>query len=303
MFELDPAVRDNVVAWEGEKGRSWLEGLPALVSQLAERWQLSWFGPPLPGGSHSYVATVRWPRGDAVLKVPLLGDENRLEAEALRLYGGSGAVRLLEGDPGSGALLVERCSPGVPLSEHPNREEAIGIACGILRRLWREPPADHAFILAVDKAARWAIDLPERMANLGGPDSLQPLVDAAADLAGEFAHDAGTAVLVNRDAHLGNFLAAEREPWLLIDPKPLVGDPAFDAGYLVADLAGPVPRRREVERIVWRLSDGLGVEQERVRAWALIRAVENILWSLGLGQDPASEIVLAEALLGMAVQT
>src|SRR2546421_2905134 len=31
------------------------------------------------------------------------------------------------------------------------------------------------------------------------------------------------------DLHAGNVLHAEREPWLVIDPKPFVGDPAYDA--------------------------------------------------------------------------
>jgi streptomycin 6-kinase len=82
----------------------------------------------------------------------------------------------------------------------------------------------------------------------------------------------------------------------LIDPKPLVGDPAFDAGYLVADLAAPSPKRRDVDRIVSSLAAGLGVESGRVRAWALIRAVENIFWYQDLGQEPAVEMALAEAL-------
>jgi streptomycin 6-kinase len=197
MFELDPRVRENVIAWEGEAGKRWLESLPIIVAELAERWQLSDFGLPLPGGSHSYVATVRSPEGDAVLKVALLGDENRLEAEALRLYAGDGAVRLLNDDAASGALLLERCSPETPLSDHADRDEAINVACGLLRRLRREPPAGHGFILVSEKASEWVTALAQRLEEVASAASLRPLIEEAIGLAREFAKDVAPGVLVN----------------------------------------------------------------------------------------------------------
>jgi streptomycin 6-kinase len=296
-FELDPAVRENVIGWEGEAGAAWLRGLPTLVEDLAVRWELRDFGAPLPGGSHSYVAPVRSPFGETMLKVPLLGDENRLEAEALRLYAGDGAVRLQRHDARSGAMLQEACSPGTPLLEAADREAAIDIACGLLRRLRREPPAGHSFIRVADKASEWAKDFAHEL-HRGVTEEVRPMMDEAAGLARELATDRAPGVLVNRDAHRGNFLAAEREVWLLIDPKPLVGDPAFDAGYLLADLAGSSPDPADVSHLVERLADGLEVEAARLRAWALIRAIDNVLWYRDLGQDAPAETRLAEALRG-----
>ena len=294
-FDLDPAVRANVLNWEGEAGAAWLRALPAVVEALGVRWELHDFGAPLPGGSHSYVVPVRYPAGAAVLKLPLLGDENRLEPEALRVYDGDGAVRLLRHDPDSGAMLLEACSPGMPLGDHGDREAAIDIACGLLRRLRREPPVGHSFTTVASRAAGWAGEFEAELRR-DVRDGPRPLVEEAAYLARGLAVDARPGVLVNRDAHRGNFLAAEREPWLLIDPKPLVGDPAFDAGYLLADLAGGSPDQSDVQHLVARLAAGLQVEAERVRAWALIRAVDNIFWFRDMGQAAPAETRLAEAL-------
>jgi streptomycin 6-kinase len=291
---LDPRVRENVAAWEGDLGRRWLESLPGVVASLTDRWQLADLDSALPGGSHSYVVPVRSPPGPAVLKVPLVGDENRLEGEALRLYGGDGAVRLLASDVESGALLIEQCVPGTPLDDHPDREEAIDLACATLRRLWREPPADHQFILVTRKAAEWAETFARHLASAAGAPAPPALVEEAAALARELAGDTGPVVLVNRDAHLGNILAAAREPWLLIDPKPLAGDPAFDAGYLAGYLAGSAPTRAEVARIVPRLAEALGVDRARVRAWTMIRAVENMFWALQVNEDPSPYVALAD---------
>jgi streptomycin 6-kinase len=293
-IRLDPRVRENVVAWEGEAGRRWLDSLPGVVAALADRWELVDFGSVLPGGSHSYVVPVRSPHGPAVLKVPLVGDENRLEGEALRLYDGDGAVRLLASDAGTGGLLIEQCVPGTPLDDHPDGEEAIDLACATLRRLWREPPARHQFILVTRKAAEWAAAFTRHLAGAGGAPAPRALVEEAAALARELARDAGPVVLVNRDAHLGNILAAAREPWLLIDPKPLAGDPAFDAGYLAGYLAGSTPTRAEVARVVARLAEALGVDRARVRAWTMIRAVENMFWALQVNDDPSPYVALAD---------
>ena len=287
-IRLDPRVRENVVAWEGDAGRRWLDSLPGVVASLTERWELVDFASALPGGSHSYVVPVRSPHGPAVLKVPLVGDENRLEGEALRLYDGDGAVRLLASDVETGALLIEQCVPGTPLDDHPDREEAIDLACATLRRLWREPPAKHQFILVTRKAAEWAATFAPRA------PAPPALVEEAAALARELADDTGPVVLVNRDAHLGNILAAAREPWLLIDPKPLAGDPAFDAGYLAGYLVGSTPTRAEVARIVARLAEALGVDRARVRAWTMIRAVENMFWALQVNDDPSPYVALAD---------
>lgn len=278
----------------GGRGRAWTSALPATVTRLAQRWQLT-LGQPYSGGSHALVLAVTRADGSpAVLKTPLVDEENREEAGALRLYDGEGAVRLYEADRATGALLLERLTPGTSLADHRDRGQAIEVVCDLLRRLRRPAPQEHAFPLVRDVALRWADAIPAANARFGGPLP-RALVAEAVDFARASA-DRHEGVLVNRDAHLGNVLTAEREPWLLIDPKPLVGEASFDAGYLLLDLLGDQPTPRVARRLVPRLAAGLGVEAAEVHGWALLRAVENAVWSLTEGDDPSDHLALATAL-------
>jgi streptomycin 6-kinase len=147
---------------------------------------------------------------------------------ALRCYDGDGAARLYDSDRATGTLLLERLEPGTPLRDHPNREQAVDVACTLLHRLRRPVPSGHPFPLVRDLVGRWTDQLKPAEAQqaeaMGGPerDEFESALRALA-----VAEDAD--VLVNRDANMGNVLAAQREPWLLIDPKPMVGEPASTA--------------------------------------------------------------------------
>ena len=111
---LPPDLRRTVLHWFGEAGRIWCDTLPENVARLLDLWQVS-PGATLAGATHSLVLDcARTDGSPAVLKLPFLDDENRAEADALRLYGGDGAVRLLGHDPTTGALLLERLYPGAP---------------------------------------------------------------------------------------------------------------------------------------------------------------------------------------------
>lgn len=219
------------------------------------------------------LACLRADGSPAVLKLPFVDDENRAESDALRLYDGDGAVRLLDHDPACGALLLERLVPGTPLLDLPDRTQALDTACGLLRRLRRPPPKLHRFPLLRDLAAAWAAEF----ARIG-----RGLFVQAAAHARELGAWSGEEVVVNRDAHLGNVLAAGREPWLLIDPKPVVGDPAFDGAFLLLrNLDAPTPD------VVERIAHGLAVDARRLHGWAFLRAVENIRWATDVGDAAA----------------
>jgi len=147
-----------------------------------------------------------------------------------------------------------------------------------------------------DVATRWARELPERFATLGAPFE-RGLVDQAAELCKEFARAQDEPVLANRDYHLGNVLAAQREPWLLIDPKPLVGEPAFDTGHLLRSLLRGEPDHSIAGRLVDRLASELGLDPDRVRSWAFVRSVEDALWGLSVeGSDVGWDLRCARVL-------
>lgn len=284
-----------LLATEGQAAREWLRRLPGIVRDVGRRWSLR-VGPPFLGGAVAFVAPAVTAAGErVVLKVSILTDETRNEADALELWNGDGSVRLLEADRELGALLLERAEPGSSLEEHPDRAEAVRIACGLLRRLRRQPPAGHPFEPVTDLARRWSEELPRRYLALGGPFD-ETLVGEASDSLRELAGWSGDELVVNRDFHLGNFLAARREPWLAIDPKPLVGEAAFDSGYLLTTLLGEHPDRAETARLISVLARDLELDPDRIRAWAFARAVENVLWALEYGFPAGADLRQAEAL-------
>jgi streptomycin 6-kinase len=222
-----------------------------------------------------------------VLKVAFQSHETRNEADALRLWNGEGAVMLLEHDRGRGGMLLERLVPGSYLQAHPRRDEAISIVCRLATRLRRRAPEDHPFASTNDIARRFAVEMPADQHRLGRP-APQRLVTEAAETCAELSRGAGDDVIVNWDLHLQNVLSAEREPWLLIDPKPLVGDPAFDAGHLLQDVLPDRPTRAEVDAMSARLAEELAIDPDRAWKWAFVRAVENVIWAAGR-RDPWGE--------------
>ncbi|GLZ78662.1 hydroxyurea phosphotransferase [Actinorhabdospora filicis] len=294
-------LRANISAWYGEAGRRWLAGLPDSVAAYARRWGLKPVGAPFPGGNISHVVPVRRFDGTAsALKLFIPDAENAAEATALHHYDGDGAVRLLEHDP-AGAMLIERAEPGHALVDEPDRVGAVAIAAAILRRLWRVPGttppgfADYPRVPDVTRAWR---------AGLAASRCLPAaLAGRAAATAGELTVPDGPEGLVNRDPHLGNFVAAERAPWLLIDPKPLIGERAFDAGWLIARQLADRPDAGTVTELVEAVADGLCVARERAAAWALVRASATAHWTIATGDGEtafsrgfrAAAVLLADA--------
>ncbi|MBF6382966.1 aminoglycoside phosphotransferase family protein [Nocardia farcinica] len=277
----------------GARGAAWLAGLDDVVAERCAEWELTVTGPGFGGGTHSYVAPVRRADGsDAVLKVPVVDEENVGEPTGLACYDGDGAVRLYAFDPGTGAMLLERARPGTELltqpgfpslDGRPEHRDRIELACRLYRRL-RRPPAElpagfPPLPAALDMVAGWTAAL--RRPAAGFAEVLGPRLRAdALDWCARLAEPDGPLLVVNRDTHLGNIVAAEREPWLLIDPKSYLGEAAFDAGFLIMIQVQSAPEPAHAAAVVARTADWLGIDPERARGWAFLRAVEEIGWAI-----------------------
>jgi len=293
---LPRSLREGVIAWQPD-GEDWADALPALLEHAAEHWELT-VGDPYEGGATAWVAPAERADGTpCVLKLPYPDDESQHEPEALLLWAGEGAVRLLEREEMTRALLLERLEPGTSLLALADSAEALGIACGLLRRIWRPLPGSHPFVTAAACAARWAADL-ERAAAARPRAVDLALLRAAVSAFEQLAAWDGEAVLLHQDFHRGNVLAAAREPWLAIDPKPLAGEPAFDARWLLYDLLYAEPRSALTPAaMVDRLAAELSLDAERIRLWTFARAVENVLWCYESGEAADDDLALAAALV------
>ena len=245
-----------------DDGRAWLESLPGLADECVARWMLD-LGDPYPESFVSLVVPATTAGGgDAVLKIQWPHRESEQEAAALRLWDGDGAVRLLEHDADRHALLLERCSPGHHLAT-AGCDAALDVFVDLLPRLWK--PAGPSFTSLAEEAARWADELPGTWERAGRPFERRLVDRAVRSLQALPGGD--DPVLLHQDLHADNVLAAMREPWLAIDPKPLAGDRAFSAAPIVRSYElGHSPEL--VEHRLRRLCGELGLDEERAREWA-----------------------------------
>jgi streptomycin 6-kinase len=252
-------------------GAEWLEAVPRLAAEAAEAWRID-LGPPFAAGMVSLVL----PAGDdAVLKVQFPHGEDQHEADALRVWNGDGAVRLLAHDEQRHALLLERCVPGTHLRA-VDPDAALDVAVSLLPRLWK--PAGAPFRPLADEAAGWAERLRAKWEAAGRPFERR-LLDAALDALEVLPPTQGEQVLLHQDLHADNILAAQREPWLAIDPKPITGEREFGVTALVrAFELGPT--RRDLLHRLDRLTSELGLDRERVARWTL---AQTVAWSFGSG--------------------
>jgi streptomycin 6-kinase len=295
--DLEPPERlaRTVAAWEGEAGRVWLEELPGRVAGYLERWELTPERVFAAGGQISMIVLVRAVDGTpAVLKVGMVHRETAQEHAALAHWGGRGAVRLLRADPEQGVLLEERLQADVSLRSLAE-PKAMLEAAGIAQRLWVAPADGHPFTSVADHTAALGAVLRERRGRDFAADAAG-LVDEALALREELTASAPQPVLLHGDFHHGNVLAGERMPWLAIDPKPLVGEPAYDLAWLARDrlatLAAQPGSRAAARRRVAKLASSLEVDPERLRGWSLFRAVEAGVWYLSVGGRDEGELLL-----------
>jgi streptomycin 6-kinase len=244
-------------------GPEWIDSLPGLIDECARRWSLE-LGDPYPGSYVSVVLPVIGGVEPAVLKVQFPHRESEHEAEALRSWNGNGSVRLIDHDPGRHALLIERCEPGTHLSER-DPSDALDVFVGLLPRLWIS--VKGPFRSLDDEATEWADDLRGMWERAGRPFEGSLVEDALAALR-DVIGSSREAVLLHQDLHADNVLRSSREPWLVIDPKPLVGDPAFSVAPIVRSFEMGHSRRDAVYRLD-RLTDELGLDRDRALSWTV----------------------------------
>lgn len=262
--------------WRAEPGGAeWLDRLPGIAADCADRWQLE-LGEPIPAHISLVVTATSADGAPAILKVNFPEEESEHEADALAHWAGVGAVALLDHDPERRALLVERCEPGTQLWAVEDEEEANSIAASALRRLWRATPDEAPYRRLDDLANRWAEELPARWEQLGGPFE-RALLDAGVSLLRELGPTQSELVVAHQDFHGGNLLRAAREPWLAIDPKPVLAEREFDTASLLRDRRDELEIDRASSKRIRRRLDQLAAEleldRERMRGWALAHAL------------------------------
>ncbi|RSN96296.1 hypothetical protein DMH26_20480 [Streptomyces sp. WAC 05379] len=284
----------------GDEGRAWIAGLPALAADVLDRWDLRRDGAPASGEASLVLPVLRRDGTRAVLKFQMPREETTAALVGLRTWDGGGMVRLLDHDPESASMLLERLDATRALTSIEDDDVAMGILAELQARLVRVPAPPGLRGLG-DIAAEMLEQVPRAVTILTDPADRRLLLDWASAVA-ELAGEPGDRML-HWDLRYDNVLAAQREPWLAIDPEPLAGDPGFDLWPALNSGWDEPAAKGDTLRVVRRrfdlLTSVLDLDRARATGWTLGRLLQNALWDVEDGEtalDP-SAVAISEALL------
>ncbi|MFD5315011.1 aminoglycoside phosphotransferase family protein [Streptomyces ardesiacus] len=277
MIAMPEEFARSTVDREGEAGATWLAELPGIVEELLERWGCVPGGEVMHGGVGVVVPVRRRAEESAVLKVSFPHPGNVHEPDAFVAWGGCGAVRLHERDDERFAMLLERVQSST-LAEVEDGDEVVTVAGRLNRRL--AIPAQPGLPRLREQADAWEEELCQDAEEL--PHALpRKVLDAAVATVRELGRSQPE-TLVHGDLHARNILRADREPWLAVDPKGYVGDPAYDGGTLLKSRALTLLEaddlRKAVHRVLDVFSEAAELDRERVQRWAQFHALQTAFW-------------------------
>lgn len=294
---------EGLVAWHrklyGEATRPWIDAAPGVVSELLERWGLRVDGSATNGSVSLIVPVVSVGGVRAVLKLPPQIEERfRGEAIALRAWNGNGAVRMLDHDPETGSMLLERLDATSSLANIPDSMEALRIVSELLARLSAiaAPPGVPLVSDMVTapgsqigfEYGAGTLDRVESALRRSLPDLERSLLVRCSAALREVLPEPGDRLL-HGDLGAGpDILASEpgdpRGPWLAIDPHPVAGDPCFDLLPALHgrwdDAAATGDVRRAVLRRFDLMTEVVGLDRKRATAWTLGRVLQSMLWDI-----------------------
>ncbi|GAC1392527.1 MAG: aminoglycoside phosphotransferase family protein [Ktedonobacteraceae bacterium] len=282
MFSIPNAFARFMLELHGDKGRIWLERLPAILAACEQRWHLT-LGTPFTNLSFHYVIpAVRDDGMPVVVKAQSPTGEFEKETEALRLFDGHGMAQLLAFDTSDEVMLMERLHPGTSLRKMADDIKAISIAATVMKQMWRPAPLAHSFA-TIEKWGRGFDSLRQHYGGGNGPFP-KALLEEAEALYAALSVSMAEPMLLHGDLHQDNILSSERDGWLAIDPKGLIGEPAYETGALLRNflpelLAMPDPKRILARRID-QLSEELSLDRAHVHGWGLSQAVLAAWWGV-----------------------
>lgn len=274
-----------------DESPEWLAALPAQLDEYVARWELTQTGGFLNGAASLIVPVVRRDGTEAMLKLQPRNDESEAEALALRTWSPDDVVEVLEDDPATATLLLERLQDRT-LNAVPDHVEATRILAELMARLIVVPAPPEVRTLA-DIAAEMVEDAADL--KLDDPAE-QQLVNRYAAQVRELIPESGDRLL-HWDLHYGNVLAADRQPWLVIDPKPLAGDPAFELFQVLHnrwdDLVATGDLHQAIRDRFDLMLDITGIDRPRALAWTAGRVLQNVIWEEEFAPE---QLVIASAL-------
>jgi streptomycin 6-kinase len=287
MKVLPEDLKSRIVSTWGDNGKEWINRFPSILEKCVAQWSLS-LDTPMPDASYNYVVSARLKNNEPViLKVGVPNPELETEIEALNYFNGNHCVRLLKSDRQLGALLLQLLSPGKSLVQIKNNAEATEIAGHIMASLPSPVSGSHAF----PAVAKWAKAF-DRIKKQYGHSSC-PLPFAKIDRAEQLFLDLNKSTkqhrLLHGDLHHTNILFDDNAGWIAIDPKGVIGDPAYESARF---LHNPIPGflsmdnpKKITEERIDLLSGMLHEAPERLLAWGFFNTVLAACWHIEAKSD------------------
>ncbi|HEV7396564.1 MAG TPA: aminoglycoside phosphotransferase family protein [Pyrinomonadaceae bacterium] len=296
---LPKELEQTMVNVHGEAAKVWLAALPHTLEKFCRLWSIK-LDQPFENLSYNLVIPGTRHGGEPiVLKAGVPCSELTTETAALEMFAGSSSVRLLEEDRAAGFLLLERLLPGTSLHEIGNEEESTRISAQLMKRLWREPPLDHGF----PSLRTWFRSL-DRIKKTDGKEFPMDLVTKASVVLDELLSAGGRPLILHGDLHHDNVLYSQKRGWLVIDPKGVCGDPAYEVGTFMLNQLPEADSDESMSRILGRrlviFSEELDIDWLRLARWAFAHAVLSAVWSLEESADWKPAIRVAQLLKRLA---
>jgi len=283
---------------KGISGSQWLMKIPEIISQYEKLWSIQVLSPF--NLSYNYVAPATRTDGiQVVLKIGFPKDrEFQTEIDALTVFNGIGIEKILEVDKNNAVMLIERVSPGIPLSGMEDDAEATRILASVMKKLWKPVPEDNNFITISD----WTADLFQVQNWYKGTTGPFPehLIIKAQELFTYLIKTQETPMLVHGDLHHDNILSSARDKWLAIDPKGIVAEPCYEAAAMIRNPYKKLKRVKDLVPIlrtrILILSEELQFKPQRILEWCFAQTVLSAVWNMEGVKGGEHAIRVAEAL-------
>lgn len=268
----------------GTAGARWLKAIPGIIAEYEKKWSLK-VSPPFML-SYNYVAPGKLLDGtQVVLKIGFPKDrEFQTEINALSVFNGIGITKLIEADRKNCAILIERVTPGNPLSTIENDEDATRKIAVVMKKLRIPLPSKNNFITIAELSKEIPLLRKRYNGNTGPLPSY--LVDKAERLFEELITTSSYPILVHGDLHQDNVLSSDRDGWIAIDPKGIAAEPAYETAAMIRN---PYEKLKDIsnlnlERLLFRrimiLSKELNIDPVRIHKWGLFQTVLSAVWNV-----------------------
>ncbi len=286
--------RDNILRMAGPRGEAWLDNLPNLASILSNKWGLNDCQPiPMEKMSYHYVFKAYQGKTPVIVKAGLDRQGLQTEIFALEAYGGQGCAKLLAHDIECGAILVQQATPGTQLTTlFPQDDaDAVKITILVIEKLHEALPIDKTAFPTI-KDLLSAFDNPQ-VAEL-------PMLHKAKTLAKQLLKTSEKSVLLHGDLHHDNILYNGASQWLAIDPKGVLGEPAFEVGAFIRNPISKILADTNLisllEKRIICFAKYLNLEPWRLRDWSFVQCILAACWNIEDNIDPSPWLMLGEVL-------